>query len=143
MDDIQSEVDSARRQEVRALEKLAEEFTKSIEENGRIPEEISPIAQRFIGDIHEDALEKQKEIWENYKPDFEAAKERYLDELTDQIKRLGRTGDTDGAAYLNREWEATSEKPKRFHEILNGEFPPVPEEAAEEEEEEDKDGDSE
>ncbi len=45
------------------------------------------------------------------------------------MERRKKTGDPKGAAYLSRELKAAAEK-DYFMRILDGEFPEVPEEAA-------------
>jgi hypothetical protein len=106
---------------------MAEDFAKSIEDGGRIPEEIPGMAERLIGDRHEAALKKQNEILNDFKPDFEKALEGYLSAISGQVTRLTQVRDREGAGYLKRESEATSGDKERFRAILNGEFPPVPE----------------
>ncbi|NIP96691.1 MAG: hypothetical protein GWO24_25950, partial [Akkermansiaceae bacterium] len=121
-DDVNSEADTARRQEARALENIAKEFTNAIKKEGRIPDKINPIAERFVGRIHQKFLKKQKGIWEDYHPEFAEARERYLSDVGAEMERRKKTGDPKGAAYLSRELKAAAEK-DYFMRILDGEFP--------------------
>ena len=65
---------------------------------------------------------------ENFTSEVEEAREGYLEEVGLMATRLERIGKRDGAEYLKREIAATTEDHNRFHNILNGVNPPVPEE---------------
>ena len=106
----------------------AKTYTSEIEETGRIPESVPESTQWILGEIHRDALEEQTGLWEEFEPKFEEALERYLEEIRLMADRLERIGKRDGAAYLTREVTTTSADHNRFHDILNGGNPPVPEE---------------
>ena len=126
VDEVESETESARRFS-REAKDYVEGFTKSIEETGEVPPELgSDRVERWIGKIHEKALEKQKTIWEDYEPEFLEAQRRYLAEIETEIMLRKAQGDRDGTSYLGREHKAAAEKPY-FIEVLSGEFPEVPE----------------
>jgi hypothetical protein len=58
---------------------------------------------------------------------FQQALDRYLGEIRPMAARLERLGKRDEADYLAREITATTAEHTRFHDILNGIHPPVPE----------------
>jgi predicted Ser/Thr protein kinase len=105
----------------------AKTYTSEIEEAGRIPDNVPAFTEWLIGEMHREALEEQTELWEKFEPKFEEALERYLAEVGVMAERLERLGKRDGADLLNREILATTADHNRFHDILNGENPPVPE----------------
>jgi len=133
VDDIKSEAETARRFN-RAARDLVDSMTKDIKKAGAIPATISnEMARRLLARVHEKALEREKKIWEEYEPDFQAAQARYLAEVEAEGKRRLSQGDRKGAALLGREHKAAAEK-AYFMMILSGEFPEVPEEDAKEDE---------
>lgn len=126
--DVQDQADQAGRGFGRGLSEMADNFTSEVKEAGRIPESIPDFSERLIGGLHDKALEKQTELWTEYEPKFEEALERYLEEVQLMAARLERIGKRDGADYLAREIAATTAEHNRFHDILNGSNPVVPEE---------------
>jgi serine/threonine protein kinase len=105
-----------------------DEFAEGIKEADRVPEEIPGYAGRAIGDLHDKALREQERLWDGYEKKFQQALDEYLGELRSMAGRLQQAGRRDDAAYLGREVAATSAEHQRFHDILGGEFPAVPEE---------------
>ncbi len=129
VNDIKSEAETASRFS-KAAKDFVKSYTKTIEDGGVIPAKLgNERARRWVGSIHKKALEKQKKSWEDYESDFLDAQKRYLADLEAEIDRRRNVGDGKGAGYLSREKEAADENPY-FLEILEGEFPPVPEEEA-------------
>jgi hypothetical protein len=126
IEDVNSEIETAKKVEIRLLEKIAKDFLKTVKENGRIPGDLPPGTPDNIKDIHEDALAKQGELWDGFKEDFEGMYNKYLEDVIDQAAKLGRNGDDDGSGLLTREHNATGDDEERMHSILQGEFPPVP-----------------
>jgi len=106
---------------------LVKDFTDGVEEAGRIPEEIPPYVERSLGDLHEQALKKQERLWDDYEATFQEALDGYLGELRSMAGALQQAGRRDDSAHLTREAAATSASHQRFHEILGGKFPAVPE----------------
>ena len=106
---------------------MAEDYTSEIEEAGRIPETVPGFAERMLGDLHDEALGEQGEIWDAYEAKFDAALNRYLEDVGLMAARLERLGERAGADYLSREIAATTAEHNRFHDILNGHHPAVPE----------------
>lgn len=107
--------------------RMAQNYTREIREAGRIPDSVPGFAERLLGDLHRDALDKQNELWTGYEPKFQEALDRYLEEIGPVAARLERFGKRDEAEYLAREITATTAEHTRFHDILNGIHPPVPE----------------
>jgi serine/threonine protein kinase len=125
--DLEKETETARRFSNEAKEYI-ETFTKGIKESGSIPGDLgSERARRFIGSVHEDALEKQTKLWEGYQEQFQTAKARYLETLQTEIIRRTKQADKKAAAFLDRERIAASMDP-HFRAIIGGGNPPVPEE---------------
>jgi serine/threonine-protein kinase len=110
------------------LARWVESFKDTITESGRIPETIPEYARWWLEPIHKDAIEKQSKLWNAYEADFNAALGDYLDKVRAMGERLMKAGKREEAAYLDREVEATSSDHERFHQVLEGVCPPVPEE---------------
>ena len=136
IDDVNSEIDTAKKIEIRLLKKFAENYLKTVKEGGRIPNDLPDDTPDGVREIHEKALDEQGEIWDEFKEDFVGIYNKYLEDVIDQAAKLGRNGDDDGSALLTRENNATGEDEDRMHSILQGESPPVP---AAEKDEGDKD----
>ena len=126
--DVEDKSDSFGRGRFRGgMKGMAENHTREIEEAGRIPESVPGLSERLLGDLHREALAKQNDLWTEYEPKFQQALDRYLGEIRPMAARLERLGKRDEADYLAREITATTAEHTRFHDILNGIHPPVPE----------------
>jgi len=125
LDDLEKETETARRFSKEAKD-YVDSITKGIEEAGEIPLDLgSERARRFIGELHEKALEKQTKLWEDYQSEFQAAKTRYLDKLQSQLERRTQQRDKEAMSYLKRELRAVSDD-RYFREIISGGNPSVP-----------------
>lgn len=125
LDDLEKETETARRFSKEAKD-YVDSITKEIEEAGEIPPDLGgEQARRFIGELHEKALEKQTKLWEDYQSEFQAAKTRYLDKLQSELERRIQQRDKEAMSYLKRELRAVSDDPY-FREIISGGNPSVP-----------------
>ena len=126
IDDVNSEIATAKKVEVRLLEKFAKDFLKTVKENGRIPNDLPAGTPPSVRDIHEKSLDEQRSLWADFKEDFEGMSNKYLEDVLARAGTLERRGDADGAGLLMREHAATGDDEERMHAILQGESPPVP-----------------
>jgi len=109
------------------LARWVESFKGTVEESDRIPETIPEFTRWWLEPIHNKAIEKQSNLWNDYEAEFNAALNGYLEKVRAMADRLRKTGKREEAAYLDREVEATSSDHERFHQILEGVCPLVPE----------------
>ena len=124
--DIKDEVDAPKAVMGKAVSEFVKRRLDTVAKEGRVPPEVPASSPYSVVHIHQRALRKQDRIWEDFRPDFERARNEYLNKLESRIETLTRVVDREGARFLTRELEAASDDPQRFHAILNGENPPVP-----------------
>jgi hypothetical protein len=119
--------------EVRGFSRMASRFIDSLEQEvertGRVPDELPREADRFLGEAHEEALDKQRKLEEKSSGAVEKSKEVYQSGLETEVTRRAKIGDKQGTAYLQADREQAKDD-NYFGRILDGEDPrptPAPE----------------
>lgn len=112
--------------DIRSFSEFAERFMDSLEEDvertGRVPDGLPRELTQFLGDFHEEAVDRQRAIEGGSSQALERSLLAYKDGLEKEISRRTNIGDKEGQAYLEADFQMVEEE-DYFNSILAGENP--------------------